>query len=84
MRPRARVGVALDKLIQGGAPPSSQGFDTLIVASSDLSHYHPYDDAVRPDHKVLKAIEEWDYLSMSQNVGGRSGRRAAEVPLWLQ
>ena len=61
------LGVALAKLIQGGAPPSPQGFDTLIVASSDLSHYHPYDDAVRLDHKVLKAIEEWDYLNMSQN-----------------
>jgi len=33
------LGVALAKLIRGG--------DTLIVASSDLSHYHTYDDAER-------------------------------------
>jgi AmmeMemoRadiSam system protein B/AmmeMemoRadiSam system protein A len=53
------LGLALAKLIQGT--------NTLIVASSDLSHYHPYNDAVRIDHKTLKAIEEWDYLSMSRN-----------------
>ena len=53
------LGLALAKLIQGT--------DTLIVASSDLSHFHPYDDAVKIDRKTLNAIEEWDYLSMSRN-----------------
>jgi AmmeMemoRadiSam system protein B/AmmeMemoRadiSam system protein A len=53
------LGVQLAKAIQGS--------DTLIVASSDLSHYHPYDEAVGLDRKVLTAIEEWDYLSLSQN-----------------
>lgn len=53
------LGLALAKLIQGQ--------DTLIVASSDLSHYHTYDQAVALDHKTLAAIEEWDYLSMSRN-----------------
>ena len=53
------LGVAVAKLITGP--------DTLIVASSDLSHYHPYDDAVNMDHKTLRAIEEWDYLSLSHN-----------------
>lgn len=53
------LGVALAKLITGP--------ETLIVASSDLSHYHPYDEAVTIDHKTLKAVEEWDYLNMSRN-----------------
>jgi hypothetical protein len=53
------LGVALAKL--------TQGTNTLIVASSDLSHYHPYDDAEKIDHKTLRAIEEWDYLSMARN-----------------
>ncbi len=53
------LGLALAKSIQGT--------DTLIVVSSDLSHYHPYDDAVKLDRKTLRAIEEWDYLSLSQN-----------------
>jgi AmmeMemoRadiSam system protein A len=37
------------------------------VASSDLSHYHPYDEAVRLDRKTLNAIQEWDYLSLARN-----------------
>lgn len=53
------LGVALASLVRGT--------NTLIVASSDLSHYHPYGDAVRIDHKTLKAIEEWDYLSLARN-----------------
>jgi hypothetical protein len=44
-----------------------QGSETVIVASSDLSHYHPYDEAVKMDRKTLRAIEEWDYLSMLRN-----------------
>jgi MEMO1 family protein len=57
------LGLALAKLIRGS--------DTLIVASSDLSHYHPHAEAVKLDHKTLHAIEEWDYLNMSRNFGLR-------------
>lgn len=53
------LGVSLAKLIQGPG--------TLIVVSSDLSHYHPYDEAVKLDTRTLKAIEDWDYLSLSRN-----------------
>jgi AmmeMemoRadiSam system protein A len=54
------LGTALAKLVQGT--------NTLIVASSDLSHYHRYDDAVKLDHKTLKAIEEYDYFDLSRNL----------------
>ena len=57
------LGMALAKLVPGT--------NTLIVASSDLSHYHRYDDAVKMDRKTLKGIEEWDYLSMSRNFDQR-------------
>jgi hypothetical protein len=63
------LGVALAKLIQGG--------DTLIVASSDLSHYHPYDEAVKIDHKTLNALAEWDYFSMSRNFQTRTWKPVA-------
>jgi hypothetical protein len=53
------LGLALSKLVAGT--------NTLIIASSDLSHYHTYDEAVKLDRKTLTAIEEWDYLSMSRN-----------------
>jgi AmmeMemoRadiSam system protein B/AmmeMemoRadiSam system protein A len=57
------LGLGLAKLIHGP--------ETLIVASSDLSHYHTYDQAEKEDHKTLKAIEEWDYLNMAQNFDTR-------------
>ena len=53
------LGLALAKLITGPG--------TMIIASSDLSHYHTYDQAVRLDRKTLGAIQEWDYLAMSRN-----------------
>jgi hypothetical protein len=67
------LGVALAKLIQGG--------DTLIVASSDLSHYHTYDDAVKIDHKTLHALEAWDYFSMSQNFQTRIWEACGGAPI---
>jgi len=56
------LGLALAKLADA---------ETLLVASSDLSHYHTYDDAVKMDRKTLTAIGEWDYLSMSRNFAQR-------------
>ena len=57
------LGVALAELIQNPK--------TVIVASSDLSHFHPYSEAIKLDEKVLNAIEEWDYFNMSRNLQSR-------------
>jgi AmmeMemoRadiSam system protein B/AmmeMemoRadiSam system protein A len=67
------LGVALAKLIRGG--------DTLIVASSDLSHYHPYEEASKIDRKTLNALETWDYFSMSQNFGMRVWEACGGAPI---
>ena len=53
------LGAALAKLVMGT--------DTLIVASSDLSHFHTAEEAGRLDHNTLQAIEDWDTLSLSRN-----------------
>jgi len=68
-----RLGVALAELIRGT--------DTLIVASSDLSHYHPYDEAVTIDGKTLSAIEQWDYLAMSDNFATRTWEACGGAPI---
>ena len=34
--------------------------NVLLVASSDLSHYHPYDEAVRLDQQVISSVEAFD------------------------
>jgi AmmeMemoRadiSam system protein B/AmmeMemoRadiSam system protein A len=54
------LGVALAKMLRND-------HDTLVLASSDLSHYHPYADAETIDHKTLHALEAYDYYSMSRN-----------------
>jgi len=69
------LGVALAKLIQG------KDKDTLIVASSDLSHYHPYDEAVKIDHKTLGALQAWDYFSMSRNFEARIWEACGGAPI---
>jgi hypothetical protein len=67
------LGVALAKMIPDN--------DTLILASSDLSHYHPYDDAVKIDHKTLNALESWDYFSMSRNFEMRVWEACGGAPI---
>jgi len=54
------LGVALAKMLRNEN-------DTLVLASSDLSHYHSYADAESIDGKTLHALEAYDYLSMSRN-----------------
>ncbi|MBD3225203.1 MAG: AmmeMemoRadiSam system protein B [Caldithrix sp.] len=41
---------------------------TVIIASSDLSHYHSYKKAVHLDNQVIKAIKNWDYLNLWRNI----------------
>ena len=67
------LGVALAKLIGNS--------DTLIVASSDLSHYHPYDEASTIDHNTLRAIEAWDYYDLSRNLQSRVWEACGGAPI---
>ena len=43
------------------------GFKTLIVVSSDLSHYHSYEAARRLDLATAAAIERGDWASLGPN-----------------
>jgi AmmeMemoRadiSam system protein B/AmmeMemoRadiSam system protein A len=71
------LGVALAKLIQ----KEDKNGETLVLASSDLSHYHPYDDAETIDHKTLNALQEWDYFSMSSNFEQRRWEACGGAPI---
>ena len=55
--------------------------DTLVLASSDLSHYHPYADAETIDHKTLHALAAWDYFSMSRNFQSRTWEACGGAPI---
>jgi AmmeMemoRadiSam system protein B/AmmeMemoRadiSam system protein A len=67
------LGVALAEL--------ARGTDTLIVASSDLSHYHPYEQALALDGITLNAIGEWDYLTLSDNFQSRTWEACGGGPI---
>jgi AmmeMemoRadiSam system protein B/AmmeMemoRadiSam system protein A len=71
------LAVALAKMIQA----EKNGGDTLILASSDLSHYHPYDEAETIDHKTLHALAGWDYYSMSRNFQTRTWEACGGAPI---
>ena len=43
------------------------GPETLIVVSSDLSHYHSYETAQRLDLATAKAIEQGDWASLGSS-----------------
>jgi len=71
------LGVALAKLLK----TDEKGGETLIVASSDLSHYHPYNEAVKIDRKTLNALTAWDYYSMSRNFQTRTWEACGGAPI---
>lgn len=48
-------------------PTSPHPVETLIVASSDLSHYFTAESAVAMDRRTLRALESWDYFTMAKN-----------------
>lgn len=41
--------------------------ETIIIASSDLSHYLPYDEAVAVDRKTLDAVKRRDIVGFEKN-----------------
>lgn len=54
---------------------------TIIVASSDLSHFHPYKEAMRLDDKVITAIREGDYFNLSRNLQSRHWEACGGGPI---
>jgi hypothetical protein len=71
------LALALEKLIKS----EKESGDTLVLASSDLSHYHTYEDAVKMDHKALNALQAWDYFSMSRNFQSRTWEACGGAPI---
>ena len=45
---------------------------SLIVASSDLSHHHPYDEAVKIDRVTIQLIESFDEANLSSALEDRT------------
>ncbi len=60
--------------------------NTLLVASTDLSHFYPQESARRLDQEMLRRIESFDPISVlkaeEEGVGFACGRGALAAVLW--
>jgi AmmeMemoRadiSam system protein B/AmmeMemoRadiSam system protein A len=45
-----------------------KGHNVLVVASSDLSHFHPYDEAKELDQKVIDYINQYDPQGLASDL----------------
>lgn len=53
---------------------SLEGRNVLLIASSDLSHYPTYDDAVEVDRAILAAVETMDVAVFRETVAQQMAR----------
>ena len=58
-----------------------RGRKALLLASSDLSHYHPYDLALSLDRIVLKDVEAFDEESLLMNLENDSAEACGGGPI---
>jgi AmmeMemoRadiSam system protein B len=63
----AELCLALADAIASGA----SGQNVLLVASSDLSHYHPYEDALSLDRRVIEMVESFEPLRLMESLEHR-------------
>lgn len=80
------LGMALARLIRSKAKHGDENQqeisgDTLIIASSDLSHYHAQNQAHEIDRQTLKALEDWGYLNLSRNFESRKWEACGGAPI---
>ncbi|MGI6393455.1 MAG: AmmeMemoRadiSam system radical SAM enzyme [bacterium] len=57
-----KAGVTIANLIKADSK------NTLVVASTDMSHYHPYDEAVKIDKFTISVVESGDYAKLKKFV----------------
>jgi AmmeMemoRadiSam system protein B len=55
--------------------------DMVMVASSDLSHYHSYDKAVQLDRAILNAVNEFDPLRLQETLQDGIGEACGGGPM---
>jgi hypothetical protein len=53
----------------------------LIVASTDLSHYHPYDSAVKIDTVTVEHLRNFDIAGMIRDTGSEKAQACGAGPM---
>lgn len=60
---------------------SVEGKKALLVASTDLSHFHDYETARQLDGKILKFIEDYDEEGLSRALSSRKAEACGGGPV---
>lgn len=60
---------------------ASEGKKILVIASSDLSHYYPYDKAVKMDASILKNIEKMSPEGLFDDIRNHAGEACGAGPI---
>lgn len=53
----------------------------LLIASSDLSHFHNQDEAHQLDWSIIEAFEHYDYFKIELNAFGRNWEACGAAPI---
>ena len=59
----------------------TEGKKVLLVASTDLSHFHPYDEAVRRDKVILEDLRAFDPQKLAQDLNSGKGEACGGGPV---
>jgi MEMO1 family protein len=59
----------------------ARGKNALLVASTDLSHFHAYDRAVKIDRVILEDIRAFDPQKLRQDLEGEKGEACGGGPV---
>lgn len=59
----------------------NSGKDVLIIASSDLSHFHSLSEANQMDNEFINAVENYDYFRLSLECRSRNWEACGYAPI---
>nr|MBU1328950.1 AmmeMemoRadiSam system protein B [Candidatus Omnitrophota bacterium] len=68
-----------DIMILSDALYDAMDKDTLLIVSVDLSHYYPYDKAVKLDTNSTSAIEQLDAQKMTEDINSHNSEIDAPI-----
>ncbi len=69
------------KVLGEAIAKAARGKNVLIVASSDLSHYYPYEQAEDLDHKLIDYVRRYDYKGLARALERREVEACGGIPI---
>ncbi len=70
-----------DKVLGEAIARAAKGKRILIVASSDLSHYYPYEIAEQKDHRLISYVQKYDARGLARALKAREVEACGGGPI---